>query len=104
MWRPSSSSTRATGLRSVPLGRERRRRYRRMVADPFAALSAAITMAGTGIATAWAEKVVGGATVGARAEKPELFGRGLILMVLPETIVVFGLVIALQLLSKVGNP
>src|SRR6266480_365270 len=103
MWRPSSSSTRATGLRSVPLGRERRRRYRRMVADPFAALSAAITMAGTEIATAWAEKVVGGATVGAMAEKPELFGRGLILMVLPETIVVFGLVIALQLLGKVPN-
>jgi len=74
------------------------------MADPFAALSAAITMAGTGIATAWAEKVVGGATVGAMAEKPELFGRGLILMVLPETIVVFGLVIALQLLSKVGAP
>jgi V/A-type H+-transporting ATPase subunit K len=36
------------------------------------------------------------------AEKPELFGRGLILMVLPETIVVFGLVIALQLLAKVA--
>src|SRR5207253_11354697 len=74
------------------------------MADPFAALSAAITMAGTGIATACAEKVVGGATVGAMAEKPDLFGRGLILMVVPETNVVFGVVIALQLLSKVGAP
>src|SRR5437773_12350119 len=74
------------------------------MADPFAALSAAITMAGTGIAAAWAEKAVGCATVGAMAEKPELFGRCLILMVLPETIVVFGLVIALQLLGKVANP
>src|SRR2546430_13404184 len=104
MWRPSSSSTRATGLRSVPLGRERRRRYRRMVADPFAALSAAITMAGTGIATAWAEKVVGGATVGAMAEKPELFGRGPILMVLPIPSVAFAPGIRLQLFTKAQKP
>ncbi len=75
-----------------------------MVADPFAALSVAITMAGTGIATAWAEKIVGGATVGAMAEKPELFSRGLVLMVIPETIIVFGLVIAILLLSKVPTP
>src|SRR5439155_21665820 len=74
------------------------------MADPFAAISAAITMAGTGIATAWAQKVVGGATVGAMAEKPERFGRGLVLMALPETIVVFGRVLGLQLLSKVAGP
>src|SRR2546430_17001985 len=74
------------------------------MADPLAAMAAAITMAGTGIATAWAQKVVGGATVGAMAEKPELFGRGLVLMALPETIVVFGLVLGLQLLSKVAGP
>ena len=75
-----------------------------MAADPFAALSVAITMAGTGIATAWAEKIVGGATVGAMAEKPELFSRGLVLMVIPETIIVFGLVIAILLLAKVPTP
>ena len=34
------------------------------------------------------------------AEKPELFSRGLVLMVIPETIIVFGLVIAIQLLGK----
>ena len=72
-----------------------------MTGDPMAAISAAITMAGTGIATAWAEKVVGEATVGAIAEKPELFSRGLVLMVIPETIIVFGLVIAIQLLGHV---
>lgn len=74
------------------------------MADPFAALSAAIVLAGTGIATAWAEKVIGGATVGAMAEKPELFSRGLILMVIPETIIVFGLVYAILLLAKIPNP
>jgi len=66
------------------------------------ALSAGITMAGTGIATAWAEKVVGGATVGAIAENPKLFGRGIALMVLPETIVIFGLVVAFSLIGKIA--
>ena len=72
------------------------------MSDIFAALSAAITMTGTGIATAWAEKVVGGATVGAMAEKPELFVRGLVLMVIPETIILFGVLIAFLLLNHVG--
>jgi V/A-type H+-transporting ATPase subunit K len=72
------------------------------MADAMAALSAALTMAGTGFATAWAEKVVGGATVGAMAEKPELFVRGLVLMVLPETIVLFGVLVAFLLLNHVG--
>ena len=65
------------------------------------AISAAVTMLGTGFATAWAEKVVGGAAVGAMAEKPELFGKGLTMMVLPETIVIFGLVIAFLLIGKI---
>ncbi|HKW43079.1 MAG TPA: V-type ATP synthase subunit K [Thermoplasmata archaeon] len=71
------------------------------MAGDLTAIAAALTMAGTGIATAWTQKIVGGATVGAMAEKPELFGRGLVLMALPETIVVFGLIIALQLLARV---
>ncbi len=64
-------------------------------------MAAALAMAGTGIATAWAEKVIGAASVGALAEKPELFGRVLPLIVIPETIVVFGLVIAFLLLGSV---
>jgi V/A-type H+-transporting ATPase subunit K len=72
------------------------------MADAMAAISAALTMAGTGFATAWAEKVVGGATVGAMAEKPELFVRGLVLMVIPETIVLFGVLIAFLLIGKMG--
>ena len=65
------------------------------------AIAAALTVLGTGLATAWAEKVIGAASVGAIAEKPELFGRVLPLVVIPETIVVFGLVIAILLLGKV---
>ncbi len=65
------------------------------------ALGATLTMLGTAFATAWAEKVIGGAAIGAMAEKPELFGRGLIYMVIPETIIVFGLVIALQMVGLI---
>ena len=65
------------------------------------ALSAAITMAGSAIATAWAEKVVGAAAVGAMAENEALFGKGIVFMVLPETIVLFGFVIAFLLMGKI---
>ncbi|HYS72476.1 MAG TPA: hypothetical protein VEO96_00625 [Thermoplasmata archaeon] len=68
--------------------------------EGLVAMAAALTVIGTGIATAWAEKVIGAASVGAIAEKPELFGRVLPLVVIPETIVIFGLVIAFSLLGS----
>lgn len=64
------------------------------------AMAAGITMLGAAFATAWAEKVIGGAAVGAMAERPELFGRGLTMMVLPETIIIFGLVIGFLMLGQ----
>jgi V/A-type H+-transporting ATPase subunit K len=72
------------------------------IADGLIALAAAIAMTGSAIATAWAEKVVGAAAVGAMAENEGLFGKGIVFMVLPETIVVFGLVIAIMLLGKIA--
>lgn len=65
------------------------------------ALSAALTIVGAAFATAWAEKVIGGAAIGAMAEKPELFVRGLVLMVIPETIIIFGLVLAIIIVGKI---
>src|SRR5207245_9862593 len=66
-------------------------------------MAIALTVAGTGLATAWAEKVIGAASVGAIAEKPELFGRVLPLVVIPETIVIFGLLIAVLMLGNLGS-
>lgn len=63
------------------------------------ALSAAIAIASTAFASAWAEKAIGTAAVGAMAEKEELFGKGLVLTVIPETIVIFGLVIAILIIG-----
>lgn len=65
------------------------------------ALSATLTVVGAAFATAWAEKVIGGAAIGAMAEKPELFVRGLVLMVIPETIIIFGLVVAIIMVGKI---
>jgi len=69
------------------------------LAQAAIAIGAALTILGTGLATAWAEKVIGAASVGALAEKPELFGRVLPLVVIPETIIIFGLVIAFLMLG-----
>jgi len=62
------------------------------------ALGAGFAIGATGIAAAIAEYGIGTAAVGATAEKPELFGSVLILTVIPETIVIFGLVVALLLI------
>jgi V/A-type H+-transporting ATPase subunit K len=62
------------------------------------ALAAGIAIGATGFSAAIAEYGIGTAAVGATAEKPEIFGSVLILTVIPETIVIFGLVVALLLI------
>ncbi len=62
-------------------------------------IAAALTMGIAAIATAWAEVAIGSAAMGAIAEREELFGKGLILTVIPETIVILGFVIAMMILS-----
>ncbi len=61
-------------------------------------LAAAIAIGLCGLATALAQSQIGAAGAGAIAEKPELTGRMLILVALPETIVILGFVIALAVL------
>ena len=62
------------------------------------AIGAALAVGLTGFASAYAEKEIGTAAIGAMAENESLFGKGLILTVIPETIVIFGLVVALLML------
>jgi len=62
------------------------------------AFSAALAVGVTGIASAIAEMSIGSAAVGATAENRDVFGLVLLLTVIPETIVIFGLVVALLLL------
>jgi V/A-type H+-transporting ATPase subunit K len=65
------------------------------------ALGAGIAVGLAGLATALAQKDIGSAAVGAIAENEKLFGKGLTMMVIPETIVIFGLVIAFMLVGKI---
>ncbi|MBI5389063.1 V-type ATP synthase subunit K [Candidatus Woesearchaeota archaeon] len=76
-----------------------------MAADltiPFVALGASLAIGLSAFAAAWAERDIGTAAIGAMAEKEELFGKGLILTVIPETIVIFGLVVAIMILGLAG--
>ena len=63
------------------------------------AIGSGLAIGLSAIAAAIAESTIGAAAVGAMAEKEELFGRGLILTVIPETLVIFGLVIAILILN-----
>ena len=64
------------------------------------AIAAALAVGLTGIAAAIAEMAIGSAAVGATAENKDVFGLVLLLTVIPETIVIFGLVVALLLIFK----
>lgn len=63
------------------------------------AIASGLAIGLSAIAAAIAEKEIGAAAVGAMAEKEELFGKGLILTVIPETLVIFGLVVAILILQ-----
>ena len=63
------------------------------------AIGAGVAVGLSAIASAIAESTIGAAAVGAMAEKEELFGKGLILTVIPETLVIFGLVVAILILN-----
>ncbi|KHO46843.1 MAG: V-type H+-transporting ATPase subunit K [archaeon GW2011_AR3] len=66
------------------------------------AYSAATAIGVSAIAAAIAEKAIGTAAIGAMAENENLFGKGLILTVIPETLVIFGLVVAIMIIGMAG--
>ena len=66
------------------------------------AMAAAAVIGLAALATAWAEKEIGSAAVGAMAENDKIFSKAMILMVIPETIIIFGFLIALLLWTKIG--
>ena len=66
----------------------------------FAAAAAAAGLAALG--AAYAVAVVGAAAMGAVAEKPEVAGRALIFVGLAEGIAIYGLIIAIMILGRLG--
>ena len=65
------------------------------------AIGAGLAVGLCAIGAGLAESTIGASAVGAMAEKEELFGKGLILTVIPETIVIFGLVVAIMIIGLV---
>lgn len=68
----------------------------------IAAMSAAIAIVGSAIATGITQSAIGSAGMGLLAEKPEEMGRVLLFLVLPETLIIFGFVIAILILLGAG--
>jgi V/A-type H+-transporting ATPase subunit K len=67
-----------------------------------AAVGAGIAITGGAIGTAIAQSSIGSAGLGLIAEKPEEMGKALLFLVLPETLVIFGFVIAILILLGFG--
>lgn len=66
------------------------------------AIGAGIAIGVSAIATAIAMGAIGSAGVGALVERPAAFGQILIYLVIPETLIIFGFVIAFLLNGQVA--
>jgi len=62
-------------------------------------IAAALVAGLSAMGAAYAVAVVGGAAVGAVAEKPEIAGRALVFIGLAEGIAIYGLIIAIMILG-----
>ena len=65
-------------------------------------MAAALAAGLSAVGAAYAVAHVGSAAVGALAEKPELLGRVLILVGLAEGIAIYGLIVAILILNRIG--
>ena len=68
----------------------------------IAAIAGAIAIGGGAIGTGMAQSTIGSAGIGLIAEKPEAQGIAILFLVLPETILIFGFVIAILILLGAG--
>ena len=65
------------------------------------AIAAGLSIIGGAMGTAWVQSAIGSSAMGVIAEKPEEASKLLIWLVIPETIVIFGFVIAIMLTLKI---
>ena len=67
-----------------------------------ASIGAGIAILGGAIGTGVAQSAIGSAGLGLIAEKPEEMGKVLLFLVLPETLLIFGFVIAILIMLGAG--
>ena len=70
-----------------------------MVEAGLVAIGMGLAIGLSAIGAGIGEKDIGAAAVGAMAEKPETLGKGLLFTVIPETLVIFGLVVSILILG-----
>jgi V/A-type H+-transporting ATPase subunit K len=75
-----------------------------VTADAVKYLAAALSIGLSGLGAGYAIAAAGSASIGAIAEKPELFGKTMIYVAFAEAIAIYGLLISLILLFVVGVP
>jgi V/A-type H+-transporting ATPase subunit K len=75
----------------------------RTIGDGMIALAAALAIGISAIAVAIAMAAIGTAAAGTLAERPQAFGQLLIYLVLPETLIIFGFVIAFFINNQIGG-
>lgn len=73
-----------------------------LAASQWGYIAAALATGMSSLGAGYAVGVVGSAAVGALAEKPELLGRVLILVGLAEGIAIYGLIISILILNRLG--
>ncbi len=69
-------------------------------AGGLALIAAAIAVAGASIGAAIAVAYTGAAAIAAMSERPELFGRAMVIVGLAEGIAIYGLIVAIILIGK----
>jgi V/A-type H+-transporting ATPase subunit K len=67
------------------------------------ALGAALAVGIAAIGTGYAQARIGSADMGAMAEKPELAGRVILLVAIPETLVILGFAVAAMIILLLGG-
>lgn len=70
------------------------------VANGSALIGAAIAVAGSSIGAAIAVAYTGSAALAAMSERPELFGRAMVIVGLAEGIAIYGLIVSVILIGK----
>jgi len=68
----------------------------------WAMMAAALATGLSSLGAGWAVAKVGTAAIGALAEKPELLGRLLIFVGLAEGIAIYGLIVSILVLNRLG--
>ncbi len=74
----------------------------RGVGDGLIAVGAALAVGLAAIGVGIAQAAIGSAGAGTLAERPQAFGQILIYLVIPETLIIFGFVIAFFLNGQLG--